>query len=200
MRIRLILIASFLAVVPVLANDTVKSIGTEASSRSAGVKAAAGGPLDLSSGGAPTTKDGVTMREQALANMKRLEANIGTAGFNLGDVMFVRAYLTPGANGSVDYAGWDKAWGEVFNNPKNPNKPARTTVAVPMLNQNGGLVELEFVCATKDPAKMGAGSGALALPVAKPNLKPDGTKEARIYAGMGIMPGNGQDLTVGNNP
>jgi len=200
MRTRLVLLASFLVAVPVLANDNFQSVGTSTAVHSAGVKAAAGVPLYFSSGGAATTKDGVTMREQALANMKRLEANIATAGFTLGDVMFVRAYLTPGADGSVDYAGWDKAWSEVFNNPKNPNKPARTTVAVPMLNQNGGLIELEYVCATRDPAKMAAGSRALALPVTNPNLTPYGTKEGRIYAGMGIMPGSGLYWTSGNNP
>jgi hypothetical protein len=111
-----------LVVVPVLANDNFQSMVRQPRSTPRGSRPRRPATVFFL-GGAATTKDGVTMMEQALANMKRLEANIATAGFSLGNVMFVRAYLTPGADGSVDYAGWDKAWGEVFNNPKNPTNP-----------------------------------------------------------------------------
>jgi len=38
-----------------------------------------------------------------------LKDNITTAGLTLKEVMFVRAYLVPGADGKVDYAGWNEA-------------------------------------------------------------------------------------------
>jgi len=75
-----------------------------------GASIASGRAVYFSSGGAASTKDGTTMRDQALANMKRVQANIAAAGFTLSDVIFVRAYLTPGPDGVVDYPGWERAW------------------------------------------------------------------------------------------
>lgn len=151
--------------------------------------------LYFSAGVGADLNDGASMKQQALATMKRLEANLNTAGVGLGEVVFVRAYLAPGRNGNVDYAEWDQAWGEVFSNQK--NKPARTTVAVPLLAEPGRLVEIEYVAVTSQAAKMAAGSEALALPVTNPNLKPYGKKADRIYAGMGVMPGGGMYWTAG---
>jgi enamine deaminase RidA (YjgF/YER057c/UK114 family) len=162
-----------------------------------GVKVPPGKAVYYSSGVTSNAKDGATMREQALGAMKRLEANIAAAGSGLGDVVFVRAYLKPGANGAIDYAGWDHAWSEVFGAQKSPNPPARTTVGVPSPNANGSLVEIEYVSIAPDPAKMAASSAALSLPVTNPNLKPFGTRDARIYAGVGVMPGSGLYWTAG---
>lgn len=183
--------------VPVSGNDNVEFYGPAASTYASGVKVLPGQPLYFTSGGNANAKDGPTMREQALATMKRLEANIATAGYGLADVVFVRAYLRPGAAGPVDYAGWEAAWAETFGALKGPGKPARTTVGVPAPNTNGALIEIEFVCATKDPAAMVKGAATQGLPAANSNLKPYGTKEARILAGMGVMPGTGMYWTAG---
>ena len=182
---------------PAFANDNVEFYGERAAAFASGVKVLSGRPLYFTSGGNSNAKDGPTMKEQALATMKRLEANIATAGYGIADVAFVRAYLRPGPAGAVDYDGWDAAWGEVFNGANAPVKPARTTVAVPAPNQNGALIEIEYVCATRNPGIMAAESGKQALPVANPNLKPFGTKEARILTGMGVMPDTGLYWTAG---
>lgn len=164
---------------------------------SGGVNVTPGLPLYFSSGVGASMNDGDTMTEQALGAMKRLEDNINTAGLGLGEVVFVRAYLAPGPDGAVDYVGWNQAWGEVFNDETSPQKPARTTVAVPLLGQPGRLIELEYVVVTREAARMAAGSEALALPVTNPNLKPFGTRTDRIYSGMGVMPGGGMYWTAG---
>lgn len=182
---------------PAFGNDNVEFYGAKAATYATGVKVLPGRPLYFTSGGNSNAKDGTTMKEQALATMKRLEANIAAAGYGVADVVFVRAYLRPGPAGAVDYAGWDAAWGEVFNTSKTPGRPARTTVAVPAPNQNGALIEIEYVCATRDPGAMAAESAKQALPIMNPSLKPFGTKEARILTGMGVMPDTGLYWTAG---
>ena len=154
-------------------------------------------PLYFSSGVGANLNDGDTMKAQALGAMTRLGDNINTAGLGLGEVVFVRAYLAPGPDGRVDYAGWNEAWGEIFDDESGPQVPARTTVAVPLLGQPGRFIELEYVVVTREGADMAAGSEALALPVTNPNLKPYGTRTDRIYSGMGVMPGGGMYWTVG---
>lgn len=181
---------------PAFSQDSFQLHGAPTDVYSSGVTVLPDRPVYFSSGVPSNPKDGGTMREQALASMKRLEANIAAAGFSLSDVVYVRAYLMPGVTGTIDYAGWDTAWSEVFNTPKTP-KPARTTVGVPSPRENGGLIEVEYVCATKDSATMAAASSALALPVTNSNLKPFGTKEGRIYAGIGVVPGSGMFWTAG---
>lgn len=163
-----------------------------------GVKVAPGVPLYFSAGntagavGAPET-----MKGQALVTMKKLSDNIATAGFKLSDVVFVRAYLAPGADGKVDYTGWNEAWAETFGNAAMPAKPARTTIAVPLLGRAGTLIEIEFVCAGAAKPDLFASSDQLGLPNSNPMLKPYGTREARIYSGMGIQPGAGLYWTAG---
>src|SRR6185369_13116204 len=108
--------------------------------------------LYFSAGVGADLNDGATMKQQALGTMKRLEANINTAGVSLGEVAFVRAYLAPGPDGNIDYAGWDEAWREVFRNEN--NRPNRTTVAVPLLVDPGRLIEIEYVALTRQAPKM----------------------------------------------
>lgn len=194
MKTHYILLALTL-VMPAYASSSFQRFGPPTGVYSSGVKTAPALPLYFSSGVGADKKDGGTMKAQALGVLKRLEANINAAGLGLGEVVFARAYLAPGANGTVDYAGWEEAWKQVFNNEK--NRPARTTIAVPVLGEPGRFIEVEYVCVPKEAAKMAAGSAALSLPVTNPNLKPYGTKEGRIYAGMGIMPGSGMYWTAG---
>jgi enamine deaminase RidA (YjgF/YER057c/UK114 family) len=188
---------ALLLAAPGVAGQSGQAPGAAAPAYAPGATVPASSPLYFSSGVVSNVKDGGTMKEQALATMKRLEATIAEAGFGLGDVVFVRAYLRQGKTGLPDYAGWESAWTDVFGGRPAAARPGRTTVAVPAPNDSGGLLEIEYVCVTKDPAKMAVASERLALPVANPNLKPFGTKEGRIYAGMGVMPGTGMYWTAG---
>jgi enamine deaminase RidA (YjgF/YER057c/UK114 family) len=155
--------------------------------------------LYFSSGLVPGADAPPDLKGQALVTLSRLKANIATAGFTLNDVAFVRAYLAPDAAGRIDYAAWNAAWNEFFS-PAAPHKPARTTVGVPLLGRPGTLVEIEFVCAAAPSPDRFAGSDALGLPVTNPALKPFGTRQARIYEGVGIEPGATLYWTAGITP
>lgn len=180
--------------------ERVTRFGDASTVYATGAMVAPGTPLYFSAGLTPGANPEPTMKAQALTTLKRLEANIAAAGLKPADVLFVRAYLAPGADGKVDYAGWNEAWAETFGTAANPVKPARTTVAVPLLGNPQTQIEIEYVCATAPAAGLFASSDQLGLPVSNPMLKPYGTKQARIYAGMGIQPGAGLYWTAGILP
>jgi enamine deaminase RidA (YjgF/YER057c/UK114 family) len=163
---------------------------------SAAAKAMSGGAIYFSSGNTPGPDAGDDMRSQALATLKRLQQNIADAGLTPDDVAFVRAYLVPGPDGTTDYAGWNAAWSETFKT----HKPARSTVAVPLLGRPGTLIEIEFVCLPASNPQLFASSAKLGLPQTNPRIKPYGTKEGRIYAGMGVLPSTAMYWTAGITP
>jgi enamine deaminase RidA (YjgF/YER057c/UK114 family) len=165
---------------------------------STGVKISGGLPTYFSSGNTAGQGAPDSMKGQALVTLKKLEENINTAGFTLSDVVFVRAYLAPAADGKIDYEGWNQAWAEVFNTPKMPHKPARTTVGVPLLGRPGTYIEIEFVCTGPSKPDLFSSSDKLGLPVSNAMLKPYGTKEGRIYNGVGVKPGAAYYWTAGN--
>jgi len=152
--------------------------GDDSTVYATGVKVAPGAPLYFSAGMVPGANAGPTMKAQALDTLRRLGENLATAGLKPSDVLFVRAYLAPGPDGKVDYAGWDQAWFETFGTASKPVRPALTTVAVPLLGNASTLIEVEYVCATAPAADLFASSDRFGLPVANPMLKPYGTKEA----------------------
>jgi enamine deaminase RidA (YjgF/YER057c/UK114 family) len=156
-------------------------------------------PLYFTAGLVPGADAPKDLKGQALVTLNRLKANLATAGFTLSDVVFARAYLAPDAEGKIDYAAWNAAWTEFFA-PVAPHKPARSTVGVPLLGRPGTLVEVEFVCAAPATADRFASSDKLGLPVSNPNLKPYGTRQARIYEGVGIQAGATHYWTAGITP
>jgi enamine deaminase RidA (YjgF/YER057c/UK114 family) len=129
--------------------------------------------LFFSSGVAASASDGPTMTQQALATLKRLERNLKQAGIGLDQIVFVRAYLAPGPNGAVDYAGWEHASRGFFNNTR--SRPTTTTVAVPFLGQAGSLIELECAVATRDPLQDDGiyWTAGMTAPVIKTDAPPD---------------------------
>ncbi len=179
------------------AAETITRFGDASSVYATGTKAAAGAPLYFSAGMTAGAGAPASMKAQALLTLKKLGEGLATAGIKPADVLFVRAYLAPGADGKVDYAGWNEAWTETFGPAGNPLKPARTTVAVPLLGSPGTLIEVEYVAATAPIDGLFVSSDKLGLPVANPMLKPYGTKEGRIYSGMGIKAGAGYYWTAG---
>jgi enamine deaminase RidA (YjgF/YER057c/UK114 family) len=93
--------------------------------------------------------DGPTVTQQAVAALKRLENNIKEAGVGLDQIVSVRAYLVPGPNGRVDYAGWEHASRSFFNNTR--SRPTTTTITVPVLEKAGSLIEIDCVVAQRNP-------------------------------------------------
>ncbi len=132
------------------------------------------------------------MKGQALLVIARLKENLAAAGLTLDDVGFVRAFLVPGADGKVDFAGWDAAWAESFG----AVKPARSTVGVPYLGSPSTLVELEFVALPRAvPALFTMGPGQ--IPAGHARLALYGNPTGRIASGIGIRPGTALYFSAG---
>lgn len=167
-----------------------ETFGDAAALFSAGVKVTPGLPMFFTSGAGAGPDAPPDTKGQALASFKRLEQTLALAGFTLDDVVFVRVCLAAGADGQVDFAGWNAAWKETFGTPAHPRKPARTTLAMPEINRPGVLVgELEVVCVAPVEPEFSENSDKLGLPVANPMLKPYGKREGRFYTAMGVKGG-----------
>lgn len=169
------------------AADSLQSFGEASMLYSASTKVPAGWPQFFTAGATAGANGGSTVKSQAIATMTRLRQNIAAAGFKLEDVVFVRGYIAPGPDGTVDFPGWNEAWTAFFGNSTTPHKPARTSIAVPRLGLPETLVEVEFVCAAAPNPTLFASSETLGLPSSNRSLKPYGTKEARIATGMGAL-------------
>jgi enamine deaminase RidA (YjgF/YER057c/UK114 family) len=85
--------------------------------------------------------------EQSIGILERIKETIGEAGFTMEDVIFLRVYLAPDKEGKIDWDAWFRAYGEYFNNDANPNKVARSTLAVYALANPDLLIEIEAVAA-----------------------------------------------------
>ena len=157
---RLILLLGFF--VPALlaaAPPTEISLPAEAKSPiAAGVALPAGRALFWTSGTVPAhlNKDGKTIYErygdtytQGVSALKAIEKVLEAQGLTMKDVVYLRVYVVPDAakDGKPDFAGWFKAYGEFFNNEKNPGKTARSTVAVAGLVSPDWLIEIEAFAA-----------------------------------------------------
>ena len=141
--LRVLLLSSFVATA--LGAPAFKPVG-DLSGRYSPVTVSPGAiPLYFPSGSTAGADAPADMKGQAALTLQRLRTNLQDAGLSFEDVAFARAYLAPGADGKVDYEGWNAAWDEVFNNPAKPVevKPARTTVAVPLLGRPGTLIEID---------------------------------------------------------
>ena len=82
---------------------------------------------------------------QAAGILKSIETQLATHGLSMRDVVYIRAYLVPDATkeNKIDVAGWNAAYGEMFNTAANPVKTARSTVGVVALVNADWLIEIE---------------------------------------------------------
>lgn len=85
--------------------------------------------------------------EQSKGILERIKETIGEEGFGMEDVIFLRVYLAPDKEGTIDWDAWFRAYGEYFNNESNTNKVARSTIAVYALANPDLLIEIEAVAA-----------------------------------------------------
>ncbi len=104
-------------------------------------------------------KDGVSIHEkygdtyaQGVSCLNNIEKVLAQQGLTMKDVVYLRVYVVPDPlnAGGPDYAGWFKAYGEFFNNEKNPAKTARSTVGVQSLVNPDWLIEIEAVAVYPD--------------------------------------------------
>lgn len=130
--------------------------GSPSSSISSGVSVPGGAAYLYTSGTVPPVlnKDGATVydrygdtKTQAQGILKSIENQLKEKGLTMKDVIYLRAYLVadPAKENKFDFAGWNAAYGEYFNNEANPVKVARSTVGVAGLVNTDWLIEIEAV-------------------------------------------------------
>ena len=85
---------------------------------------------------------------QTRSVLRRIEAELRQHGLGLGDVVMMRVFLVaPPGQDRMDFAGMMTAYREYFGTAAQPNRPARSTMAVAGLVDPGWLVEIEVTAA-----------------------------------------------------
>jgi len=129
------------------AQTTVRHIQTQSSGIASAVWA--GDTLYVSGQLASPASQGVwgDTKTQAASALSKIEALLKEQGLGMGDVVMMHVYLVgdPSNGGKMDFAGLNAAYGQFFGTKDQPNKPARTTVQVAALAQQGPLVEIEVI-------------------------------------------------------
>ena len=103
-------------------------------------------PLDPS---APTVRGDT--RTQTKNILKVLGDILKGQGYGYGDVTMLRVFLVadPANGGKMDFDGMKQAYGEVFGTSQQPGRPARATVQVAGLVDEGQLVEIDAIAVRK---------------------------------------------------
>ena len=129
------------------AQTTVRHIQTQSSGIASAVWA--GDTLYVSGQLASPASQGVwgDTKTQAASAFSKIEALLKEQGLGMGDVVMMHVYLVgdPSNGGKMDFAGLNAAYGQFFGTKDQPNKPARTTVQVAALAQQGPLKEVEVI-------------------------------------------------------
>jgi enamine deaminase RidA (YjgF/YER057c/UK114 family) len=86
-------------------------------------------------------------KTQTLNILKQLGKILKGQGYGYGDVAMLHVYLVadPAKGGKMDFAGMKEGYGQIFGTPGQPGKPARATVQVAGLVDQGQLVEIEAI-------------------------------------------------------
>ena len=86
-------------------------------------------------------------KTQTLNILKQLGDILKGQGYGYGDVVMLHVYLVadPAKGGKMDFAGMKEGYSEVFGTSSQPGRPARATVQVAGLVDEGQLVEIEAV-------------------------------------------------------
>jgi len=86
-------------------------------------------------------------RTQTLSIFKQLGNILKSQGLGFGDVTMLHVYLVadPAKGGQMDFAGMKEAYAQVFGTAAQPGRPARATVQVAKLVDEGQLVEIAAI-------------------------------------------------------
>jgi enamine deaminase RidA (YjgF/YER057c/UK114 family) len=101
--------------------------------------------LYMSGVGASPLADGSwgNMEQQAMDIFNKFKATLEEQGWTMADVIQVRVFAVAGADGALDFDGFNKGYLAFFGTTENPVKPVRTFVQVADLVRDGWLVEVE---------------------------------------------------------
>lgn len=102
--------------------------------------------LYLSGSGARQQADGTwgDMEQQTIDTFSRFQETLESQGWSLEDIVQVRAFAVSGADGELDFAGFNSGYQQFFGTDENPMKPVRSFVEIAGLVVPGWLVEIEI--------------------------------------------------------
>jgi len=102
--------------------------------------------LYLSGSGARQKDDGTwgDMEQQTVDTFSRFQETLESQGWSLEDIVQVRAFAVSGADGELDFAGFNAGYQQFFGSDKNPMKPVRSFVEIAGLVVDGWLIEIEI--------------------------------------------------------
>ena len=87
---------------------------------------------------------------QTRSVLTKIQAQLKQHGLGMGDVVMMRVFLVaPPGQQRMDFAGMMRGYSAFFGTAAQPNKPARSTMAVAGLVDPGWLVEIEVTAARK---------------------------------------------------
>jgi len=100
----------------------------------------------LSGSGARPLEDGSwgDMKQQTINTFERFQATLEAQGWSMADIVQVRAFAVSGADGELDFAGFNEGYSQFFGTSDNPNKPVRSFVEIAGLVVDGWLIEIEI--------------------------------------------------------
>ena len=102
--------------------------------------------LYLSGSGASPQADGSwgDMEQQTIDTFNSFQETLESQGWSLEDIVQVRAFAVSGADGELDFAGFNSGYQQFFGSDKNPMKPVRSFVQIAGLVVDGWLIEIEI--------------------------------------------------------
>lgn len=102
--------------------------------------------LYLSGAGASQNEDGTwdDMEGQAINVFNRFKTTLEEQGWSMSDIVQVRVFAVAGADGKLDFEGFNKGYRQFFGTEANPNKPVRSFIQIAGLVVDGWLIEVEI--------------------------------------------------------
>ncbi len=102
--------------------------------------------LYLSGSGASPQADGTygDMEQQTTNTFEKFKASLEAQGWSMSDIVQVRVFGVAGADGTFDFAGFNRGFQKFFGTDANPMKPVRSVVEIAGLVVDGWLVEIEI--------------------------------------------------------
>ena len=102
--------------------------------------------LYLSGAGASPQADGTygDMEQQTTNTFEKFKASLEAQGWSMSDIVQVRVFGVAGADGTFDFAGFNRGYQKFFGTEENPMKPVRSVVEIAGLVVDGWLVEIEI--------------------------------------------------------
>ncbi|MES3008995.1 MAG: Rid family hydrolase [Pseudomonadota bacterium] len=101
--------------------------------------------LYLSGAGASPQADGTygDMEQQTTNTFEKFKESLEAQGWSMSDIVQVRVFGVAGADGTFDFAGFNRGYVKFFGTEENPMKPVRSVVEIAGLVVEGWLVEIE---------------------------------------------------------